>query len=119
MPSLDSPHQVWWKKLDCSLPPYALMILAAVSLRMAQVLTYHTYIFSEYNHGFSFGYETGSIARSLAEGHGFSSPFGVPTGPTAWIAPLYPFLCSIVFRIFGIFSDMSGFVILLINGFFS
>src|SRR5258708_19936820 len=31
------------------------------------------------------------IAASLASGQGFSNPFGPPTGPTAWLGPVYPF----------------------------
>jgi hypothetical protein len=32
------------------------------------------------------------IARALADGKGFADPFGAPTGPTAWQAPLLPIL---------------------------
>ena len=53
---------------------------------------------------FSFGFETGSIAASLARGQGFSSPFGHPTGPTAWIAPIYPTILAALFKIFGVYS---------------
>jgi hypothetical protein len=52
----------------------------------------------------SFGYETGRIAGSLASGKGFSSPLHLPTGPTAWITPLFPLLLAGIFRITGIFS---------------
>ena len=40
----------------------------------------------------SFGYETGRVARALTEGEGFSSPFRQPSGPTAWLMPAYPAL---------------------------
>jgi hypothetical protein len=36
--------------------------------------------------------EQASIALSLTTGHGFSSPFWHPSGPTAWAAPSVPFL---------------------------
>ena len=32
------------------------------------------------------------VAEALAAGRGFSDPFGVPTGPTAWVRP--SFLCA-------------------------
>jgi len=48
-----------------------------------------------------FLFEPGNIAASLASGKGFSSPFRVETGPTAWLTPVYPFLLAGVFRIFG------------------
>jgi hypothetical protein len=51
-----------------------------------------------------FSNEAGSIAFSLSSGHGFSSPFRKDTGPTAWLAPVYPALLALVFRIFGPFT---------------
>jgi 4-amino-4-deoxy-L-arabinose transferase-like glycosyltransferase len=45
--------------------------------------------------------ESGNIAASLAGGHGFSSPFRIDTGPTAWMPPVYPWLLSEIFRVFG------------------
>src|SRR3984885_258233 len=46
--------------------------------------------------------ESGNIAASLASGHGFSSPFRIETGPTAWMPPLYPWLLAGIFRVFGV-----------------
>jgi len=51
-----------------------------------------------------FLYEPGNIAFSLATGSGFSSPFRVSTGPTAWEAPVYPLLLSFIFRLFGTYT---------------
>jgi 4-amino-4-deoxy-L-arabinose transferase-like glycosyltransferase len=51
-----------------------------------------------------FLFETGNIAHSLATGGGFSSPFRVSTGPTAWMTPVYPLLLAGVFRVFGSYS---------------
>src|ERR1700690_3546398 len=51
-----------------------------------------------------FGWEMGWIARALASGHGFSSPYFPWSGPTAMQPPLYPSLLSLVFRVFGIYS---------------
>jgi len=59
------------------------------------------------------GNEMGFLAQSLLSGHGLGSPFGVPTGPTAFIAPLYPILVAGIFKIFGIDSVASAVVILL------
>ena len=68
---------------------------------------------------FGFGFETGSIAASLATGHGFSSPFGVASGPTAWVAPVYPFLCATIFKVLGVFTIPSAIAVLVMNCFFS
>ncbi len=62
-----------------------------------------------------FGYETGKIAASIAEGHGFSSPLFVPTGPTAWMTPVYPYFMAGVFKLFGIYSAASALVMLTFN----
>lgn len=67
----------------------------------------------------TFGWETGRLARSLATGHGFGSPLFGWTGPSAWMAPLYPGLLAAVFKIFGIYSKASAFVILSLNCLFS
>ncbi|HEX8836096.1 MAG TPA: glycosyltransferase family 39 protein [Candidatus Acidoferrum sp.] len=66
-----------------------------------------------------FSQETGSIAKSLATGRGFSSPFGKDTGPTAWLTPVYPLLVAGIFRVFGIFTRASFFAVVLLNALFS
>ncbi len=62
-----------------------------------------------------FGYETGRIARSLVEGKGFSNPLFGETGPTAWMTPVYPGIVAGVFKIFGVYSKTSAFVLLSMN----
>jgi Dolichyl-phosphate-mannose-protein mannosyltransferase len=66
-----------------------------------------------------FAQETGNIAASLAEGRGFASVFRQETGPTAWLAPVYPFLVSLVFRCFGAFTIHAFFVCVFLNILFS
>jgi 4-amino-4-deoxy-L-arabinose transferase-like glycosyltransferase len=50
------------------------------------------------------GIELGTLAQSLVAGKGLSSPFGESTGPTALLAPGYPAIIALVFRIFGSFT---------------
>ena len=78
----------------------------------------HTYRFSPRDDHFGFGWETGRIARAIALGHGFSNPFHGITGPTAWIAPLYPYFLAGVFKIFGVYSNASAWVALPSIAFF-
>jgi hypothetical protein len=66
-----------------------------------------------------FGWEVGWAARAVASGRGFSSPFYPWSGPTAIVAPLYTYLLAAVFRLFGIYTLTSGFIILSINSLFS
>ena len=63
--------------------------------------------------------ETGHIAYSIASGKGFSSPFQRDTGPTAWLAPVYPYLLAGIFKMFGIYSLHSFFAALALNILFS
>jgi hypothetical protein len=43
-----------------------------------------------------------NVARSLASGGGFANPYETAaTGPTAHVAPLYPFLLSLLMRLLG------------------
>jgi hypothetical protein len=63
--------------------------------------------------------ETGNIALSLAQGHGFSSPWWQETGPTAWLTPVYPWMVSIAYRIFGIHTPHAFYAVVLLNIIFS
>ncbi len=63
--------------------------------------------------------EAGNIANALAQGRGFSDIFRKPTGPTAWLAPVYPALLGAIFRIFGPFAFSSFLAAALLNCVFS
>jgi len=62
-----------------------------------------------------FLFESGNIAHSLATGRGFSSPFRVDTGPTAWMTPLFPLLLAGIFRIFGAYTFHAWAATVLVN----
>ena len=66
-----------------------------------------------------FAQEAGSIAYSLCSGHGFSAPFRKDTRPTAWLAPVYPVMLAVVFRIFGPFTLHAFYAAAALNIFFS
>jgi 4-amino-4-deoxy-L-arabinose transferase-like glycosyltransferase len=57
---------------------------------------------------FSKAPDLGFLAQSLNAGHGLSSPFGGSTGPTAFLAPGYPALLALVFRLCGSYSTASA-----------
>ena len=46
-------------------------------------------------------YEPTKVALSLANHGSFADPFLIPTGPTAHVAPAFPLILSIVYRMFG------------------
>ena len=103
-----------------TLPTFFLWLLPlSFLLQIASIGILHPYRTRPGNDNFEFGWEMGRIGRSIALGHGFSSPYEGNTGPTAWEPPLYPFLIGGVFKIFGIYSRTSAWVLLTINSLFA
>jgi 4-amino-4-deoxy-L-arabinose transferase-like glycosyltransferase len=90
----------------------------ALLLRVAYITLGHTWRITPFNHHFEFGWETGRVAASLASGHGYGSPFSGNTGPTAWMGPAFTLLLAAVFKLFGIYSALSAWVILALNSLF-
>ncbi len=89
------------------------IVLIGLVLRIAGMVLFHTY-----SAKLDFD-ESGHIAASLASGQGFSNPFGPPTGPTAWLAPVWPFLLSRYFVLFGVYSRAAIVAALMLNCLFS
>ena len=94
------------------------IVLVALLLRLAVITVGHTYRITPRRDHFQFGWEMGRLARSIAMGQGFSSPTDLPSGPSAWAPPLYPYILAGVFRLFGIYSALSAWVILAFNSVF-
>jgi 4-amino-4-deoxy-L-arabinose transferase-like glycosyltransferase len=101
------PAFFWWL-----LPLSLLLQIACIGL-------FHQYRVRPGNDNFEFGWEMGRVARSIALGQGFSSPYDGNTGPTAWEPPLYPYLIGGVFKVFGIYSRASAWMLLTINSLFA
>src|SRR5215472_8018851 len=97
----------------------AAISLIALALRLFAVHSYYYSTWNDYENHLYFGFETGRIARSIAEGRGFSSPLYAETGATAWLTPVYPYLLAGVFKLFGVFTRTSALVILSLNSLFS
>ncbi len=95
------------------------IILIAFLLRIAVIVIGHTYRISPRRDHFQFGWEMGRIARSIALGQGFSSPTDLPTGPSAWEPPVYPYILAGIFKLFSIYSAASAFAILTFNSIFA
>lgn len=82
---------------------FLLMILVALGVRVAIVpFLYHEWMDPFVLEHWAFG----RIARSLASGHGFGSPFA-DTGSSALLPPVYAYLLAGVFKIFGIYTKVS------------
>ena len=96
-----------------------LIVIVALAVRLAVVaFVYPERLNPEQDH-WRFAGETGRIARSIAEGRGFSSPLHANTGPTAWMTPLYPLLLAGVFKILGVYTKASALAMLLLDSLFS
>jgi 4-amino-4-deoxy-L-arabinose transferase-like glycosyltransferase len=91
----------------------------AFAVRVLYLTLAHTYRIRAYDDHMLFGEEMGRIARALATGYGFSDPFRGHTGPTAWVGPLFPLLLGGVFKLFGVFTPLSAWVILTLDSLFS
>jgi 4-amino-4-deoxy-L-arabinose transferase-like glycosyltransferase len=95
------------------------MFWVGFAIRVLFITLGHSFHFRDFQDHFQFGWEMGRIARALVMGRGYADPFFAPSGPTAWCPPLYPLLLAGVFKIFGIYSGLSAWVILTINSVFS
>ena len=93
----------------------SLAVILVVALLGRLLVLLNVALTRPHNWLFAHPYEMGLLAGSLLHGHGFSSPFGVPTGPTALIAPGYPTLIAAVFFLFGIDTFASEIAIIALQ----
>jgi 4-amino-4-deoxy-L-arabinose transferase-like glycosyltransferase len=91
-------------------------VVAALAVRLIVVAFVYQGFLNPGRDHWEFGYETGKIARSILTGNGFGNPYyGGNTGPTAEIAPLFPYIIAGVMAVFGIYTKASAIVILGLN----
>ena len=95
------------------------MVLLSFLLQLVAIGVLRQYRTRPGEDNFGFGFEMGRVGRSIALGQGFSNPYGGNTGPTAWEPPLYPYLIGGVFKVFGVYTYASAWVLLSINSLFA
>jgi hypothetical protein len=95
------------------------IVLFAFVFRISFVLHRGSLIPKEVLATVPFENEAGSIAQALAQGNGFCCLFRQPTGPTAWLAPVYPVLLAGIFKLFGTFTLPSFYAAAILNCVFS
>lgn len=90
---------------------------AVLALGLAARLMVLWFVFRHFSAEWFFhrGTEMGLLAQSIVEGKGLSSPFGGSTGPTAFIAPGYPFFVFLIFKLFGSYTFASASAIMVIH----
>jgi 4-amino-4-deoxy-L-arabinose transferase-like glycosyltransferase len=92
----------------------ACMVATALAVRILYLVVSHCYRFPMQ---YWAGFEMADIARFLVMGRGFIL---VPdSGPSAWSTPLYPGLVAVIFRLTGIYSSASAFIVLTCNSVFA
>ncbi|HMD40977.1 MAG TPA: glycosyltransferase family 39 protein [Candidatus Acidoferrum sp.] len=101
-----------WRRAATSL---LLIVIVAVGARLAFAWIEAKQIPARVLSIVPFQTETGHIAYSIASGKGFSSPFQRDSGPTAWLAPVYPYILAAIFKLFGIYTFRSFFAAIFLN----
>jgi 4-amino-4-deoxy-L-arabinose transferase-like glycosyltransferase len=95
--------------------PYLWMVLVALAVRLAVI----PFLYTDWMDPFVLEHWAfGLIARSIASGHGFGSPFA-DTGLSALLPPVYSYLLAGIFKIFGIETKSSVIAALSLNSLFS
>src|SRR5579859_3668557 len=107
------------RKVLVGLTSVWLIAAAALVARVAFVWDQQRKIPHEVLATVPFDNEAGNIANALVQGRGFGDVFRKPTGPTAWLAPVYPSLLAAIFRAAGPFTYASFFAAALLNCVFS
>jgi 4-amino-4-deoxy-L-arabinose transferase-like glycosyltransferase len=96
-----------------------LMVMVALVLRLAVMSFLYPERTDPARDHWRCGGEAGRVARSIVQGEGFSNPLFGRTGPTAWLAPVFPYLLAGIFKIFGVYSDASAIAALALDCLFS
>jgi 4-amino-4-deoxy-L-arabinose transferase-like glycosyltransferase len=96
-----------------------LIVLVAFTCRLAFVIQQGSLVPKEILATVPFENEAGSIAQGLTQGQGFCCVFRQATGPTAWLAPVYPALLAGIFKLFGVFTVKSFNAAAMLNCVFS
>jgi 4-amino-4-deoxy-L-arabinose transferase-like glycosyltransferase len=93
-----------------------LMVATGLTIRLiVMAFMYPQHLVPWHSVPWHFGFEAGRIARSIAQGEGFSSPLIEKTGPTAWMTPVYPYILAGFFKVFGIYTKAAVLAVLSFN----
>jgi 4-amino-4-deoxy-L-arabinose transferase-like glycosyltransferase len=87
-------------RLTAALRSATLAVIAAYALRMLLFFLSHHWGNPLDPKLETVGEELGMVAGSIATGHGFSTPFPGYATATGWLAPVFPYLAAIGYKIF-------------------
>jgi hypothetical protein len=116
LPVTKTPRQM--QEMAGGTQPHTLAILALALVARLLVVCLVVERFP-HNWFYTRGIELGTLAQSLLAGQGLSSPFGGSTGPTALLAPGYPAVIALFFRVFGSFTSSSAIAVMVMQLLFS
>ena len=86
------------------------MVVVGLLARVAFIFAFHCYRFSPSHWAI---FESCDIASSLATGRGYTLFAGA--GPSAWLAPIYPWVVAVCFMVFGVYAKAAALAVLLFN----
>jgi Dolichyl-phosphate-mannose-protein mannosyltransferase len=102
------------KIFDLAKSPW-MIAAVALALRVAYVAYMAHLIPTAVLAAVPFQNEVGNVAAAVAHGDGFCCLFRQPTGPTAWLSPVYPLLVAAIFKCFGTFTLKSFYAAVSLN----
>ena len=109
----------FWNLVRKATTSLALIVVVALAARVAFSFDQAAKIPREALRIAPFQNEAGNIAFALASGEGFSNVFRGETGPTAWLAPVYPLILAAIFKVCGAFTARAFFAAVALNILFS
>src|ERR1700683_1177120 len=95
------------------------MVVVALVLRLVVMSFLYPERTDPYRDHWRLGGAGGGLGRAIAPGEGFSNPLFGKTGPTAWLAPVFPYLRAGIFKICGVYSKASAIAALALDCLFS
>ncbi|HEY6945964.1 MAG TPA: hypothetical protein VI431_12550 [Candidatus Acidoferrum sp.] len=104
---MDRPMTVYVRALTTRRPLAFIVLFALIANVMLAVVVPKVEVWNDT--------EVAHIAASIANGQGFSSPYAHPSGPSAWIPPVYPYLLATILRVFGGFTATSYWIAIGMN----
>ena len=100
------------RRANRSIAPLVLICSLTILLRLIVVYYIATHYSAAQIYG---GFETARVGAAIARGEGFSSLYGIPSGPTAWFPPIYPLIVGAAFKLFGVYSMKSAWCLYCFN----
>lgn len=104
-----------WLPFSIDLLLVSLIVLAGMLVADAKLASPVRFPWLQQDQRHHLGAEYGCVAQAIRTGRGFSDPFFTRTGPTAWVAPVLPYLLASVYWLSDDDRDVAIHFMLLLN----